>query len=178
MPEVGDQVPDFKLYDYDKKLRSLSEFLTKGKKTILAIFPGAFTGVCTKEMCTFRDMYGELEKLNEMVVGISADPPFAQKASAEKNNLSFPLLCDFKREVINGYGVGWKNLGWVKWYDTANRATFVVDDSGEIRYMWWRRTPGCSPTSKRSRRRFSRNRTRRWSESWHSLGRSTSAAAP
>ena len=58
MPEVGDKVPDFKLYDYDRKMRSLSEFLSKGKKTVLAFFPGAFTGACSHELCTFRDMYG------------------------------------------------------------------------------------------------------------------------
>jgi len=136
MPNIGDKAPDFSLYDADKKIRSLSEFLVKGKKTILAFFPGAFTGVCTKEMCTFRDMYGELEHMNGMVVGVSVDAPFAQKAFAEEHGLTFPLLCDFKREVINRYGVVWKNLGGVEGYDSANRAIFVVDGSGKIVFKW------------------------------------------
>jgi len=51
--KVGDRAPDFELFDQDRKLRRLSEF--KGKKVVLAFFPGAFTSVCTKEMCTFRD---------------------------------------------------------------------------------------------------------------------------
>ena len=145
MPGVGDRAPDFALYDADRKLRKLSEFLTKGRRTILAFFPGAFTGVCTKEMCTFRDMYGELENLDGMVVGISVDAPFAQKAFAEKYNLPFPLLCDFKREVIGKYGVVWKSLGDVQGYDTANRAIFVVDDSGKVVFEWVADNPGMLP---------------------------------
>jgi peroxiredoxin len=47
MPEVGDRAPDFALYDYDRKLWHSSEFLAKGRKTIFAFFPGAFTGACT-----------------------------------------------------------------------------------------------------------------------------------
>lgn len=145
MLRSGDKAPDFTLYDYDKKARRLSEFLVKGRKTIIAFFPGAFTGVCTKEMCTFRDMYGDLGKLNGMVVGISVDAPFAQKAFAEKYNLTFPLLCDFKRETIGKYGVVWKNLGGVEGYDTANRAIFVVDDTGKIVLSWVADNPGTLP---------------------------------
>ena len=145
MPGIGEKAPDFALYDYDKNVRKLSEFLVKGKKTILAFFPGAFTGTCTKEMCAFRDMYGELEKLKGMVVGISVDAPFAQKAFAEKHSLTFPLLCDFKREVIREYGVVWKNLSNVEGYDTANRAIFVLNDVGKIQYKWVANEPGQLP---------------------------------
>jgi len=145
MPIVGDKAPDFSLYDADRKVRALSEFLVKGKKTILAFFPGAFTGTCTKEMCTFRDMYGELEQMNGMVVGVSVDAPFAQKAFAEKNGLTFPLLCDFKREVIHKYGVVWKNLGGVEGYDSAIRAIFVLDDAGKIILKWVAEDPGKLP---------------------------------
>ena len=145
MPEVGDKAPDFALYDYDKKMRRMSEFLSKGHRTIIAFFPGAFTGTCTQEMCTFRDMYGELQKLNGTLVGISVDAPFAQKAFAEKNGLTFPLLCDFDRETIQKYGVVWKNLGGVEGYVSANRAIFVVDDTGKILFKWVAENPGKLP---------------------------------
>jgi len=145
MVQIGESAPDFALYDYDKKVRRLSEFLVKEKRTILAFFPGAFTGVCDKEMCTFRDMYGELEHLNGVLVGVSVDAPFAQKAFAEKYNLTFPLLCDFKREVIKKYDVVWKNLGGVEGYDSANRAIFVVDSSGKIVFKWVAENPGKLP---------------------------------
>jgi peroxiredoxin len=145
MPEVGDKAPDFVLYDYDKKVRHMSEFLTKGHKTVIAFFPGAFTGPCTKEMCTFRDTYSEFEGLKGSVVGISVDAPFAQKGFADKYELKFPLLCDFKREVIQKYGVVWKNLGGVEGYVSANRAIFIVDDSGTITFKWVAPEPGTLP---------------------------------
>ena len=145
MPAIGETVPDFTLYDADKKLRSLSEFLVKGKRTIVAFFPGAFTGTCTQEFCTLRDIYPELEKLNGMVVGISVDAPFAQKAFAEKHGLTMPLLCDFKREVIRKYDVVWKNLSGVEGYESANRAIFIVDDAGKVLFRWIAESPGKLP---------------------------------
>ena len=112
MPNIGDTAPEFSLYDADKKMRNLSEFLVKGRRTILAFYPGAFTGVCDKEMCTFRDMYGELEKLNGMLVGVSVDAPFAQKAFAKEYNLTFPLLCDFERKTVPEIRSGVEEPRW------------------------------------------------------------------
>lgn len=145
MPEVGDRAPDFALYDADKKARKLSEFLVPGRRTILAFYPGAFTGVCTQEMCTFRDMFGELQESKGELVGISVDAPFAQKAFAEKNGLKFPLLCDFKRETVKKYGLVWPNLGGVEGYDVSNRAIFVLDDKGIVRFKWVAPNPGTLP---------------------------------
>jgi len=145
MTSVGDRAPEFSLYDSEKKMRNSSEFLVKGRRTIIAFYPGAFTGVCTQEMCTFRDMYSELQKLNGVLVGISVDAPFAQKAFAEKNSLTFPLLCDFKHETIKKYGVVWKNLSGVEGYESANRAIFIVDDSGKVLFKWVADNPGQLP---------------------------------
>ena len=143
--KAGDKAPDFTLYDADKKERSLSGLLTKGGKTVLAFFPGAFTGVCTTEMCTFRDMFDELQKMKGTVVGISVNDPFSNKAFAEKHNLQFTLLSDFKREVTQKYGVSWADLGGVKGYNVANRAIFVVNDSGSVVYSWVAPNPGTLP---------------------------------
>jgi len=83
MVNVGEKAPDFELLDTDLKKRSLSEFLAKGRYVVLAFFPGAFTSVCTKEMCTFRDRMARLNNLDAEVIGISVDSPFAQKAFKE-----------------------------------------------------------------------------------------------
>ena len=144
-PKVGERAPDFALYDADKKLRHMKEFLSKDHRTIVAFFPGAFTGGCIKEMCTFRDMLPELEKLNGTLVGISVDAPFAQKAFAEKYELTFPLLCDFDRATVKAYQVVWKNLGGVEGYNTANRAIFVLDERGKILFKWVAENPGVLP---------------------------------
>lgn len=145
MTDVGEKAPDFALYDSSRKERKLSEFLVKGHRTILAFFPGAFTEVCTKEMCAFRDMFDELQKMKGELVAISVDAPFPQKEFAEKYKLTFPLLCDFKRETVRNYGVVWNNLGGVVGYDSANRAVFVLDDSGIVRFKWVAPSPGIMP---------------------------------
>ena len=101
--KVGDKAPDFTLPDTEKKQRSLSEFI--GQKIVLAFFPGAFTATCTKEMCEFRDSMSRFIDLKAQVIGISVSDPFSNKAFAEKNRLPFPILSDYKREVIKKYGL-------------------------------------------------------------------------
>jgi peroxiredoxin len=145
MLQAGTKAEPFTLYDENKKERSLSEFLVKGKRTIVAFYPGAFTGVCDTEMCTFRDMFSDLQKLNANLVGISVDAPWAQKAFSEKYGLKFPLLCDFKREVTRKYGVVWQDLAGVKGYECANRAIFILDDEGKITFSWLAPNPGVLP---------------------------------
>ena len=141
--EVGQQAPDFKLYDTDRKERSLSEF--RGKNVVLAFYPGAFTGGCTTEVCTFRDRMDRLNSLNSQVLGISVDGAFAQKVFSDQNNLNFPLLSDFQRQTVNDYGVTLPNFAGMDGYVAAQRAVFVVDNSGVVRYKWIAPNPGVEP---------------------------------
>ncbi|MBM4405609.1 MAG: peroxiredoxin [Chloroflexi bacterium] len=142
--DVGQPAPDFSLYDAEtKKQRKLSEF--KGKNVVLAFFPGAFTGVCTKEACTFRDSAAQLNSLNAQVVGVTVDSPFAQKAWADANKLGFPLLSDFGKQVIQQYGAGFKNLAGLEGYVSATRAVFVIDKGGVVRMKWIAPNPGIEP---------------------------------
>lgn len=145
MLQVGGIAPSFTLFDADKKQRNLSEFLVKGKKTILAFYPGAFTGTCTQEFCIFRDMFSDLEKMNAQLVGVSVDAPFAQKAFADKYGFKFPLLCDFKREVTKDYDLVFHNLGGVTGYDVSKRAIFILDADGKVHYSWVAPEPGVLP---------------------------------
>jgi peroxiredoxin len=142
--KIGDKAPAFTLSDAEKKQRSLSEFF--GKKTVLAFFPGAFTGVCTKEMCTFRDSISKFNTMNAQVVGISVDAPFANKAFAVQNNLQFPLLSDFNREVIKLYGIELHNFAGLQGYTASKRAIFVLDNAGIVRYTWISDNPGIEPS--------------------------------
>ena len=141
--EVGQAAPDFTLYDSSNQQRKLSEF--RGKNVVLAFFPGAFTGVCTTEMCTFRDQADQLNSLNAQVLGISVDSPFSQKAWAEQNNLNFPILSDYNRQVVNLYGVAFQNLAGMEGYVVANRAVFVMDKDGIVRYKWEAPSPVVEP---------------------------------
>ena len=141
--EVGQIAPEFSLYDQDRKERSLSEF--KGKNVVLAFYPGAFTGTCTTEMCALRDRLDQFNSLNTQVLGISVDGPFAQKAWADANNLNFPVLSDFDRLVVNQYDVALPNLAGLQGYTAADRAVFVVDKEGVIRYKWLAPSPVNEP---------------------------------
>lgn len=141
--EIGQNAPEFSLYDQDRNQRCLAEF--RGKNVVLAFYPGAFTGVCTTEMCALRDQAGEFNSLNAQVLGISVDPPFAQKAWADANNLNFPVLSDFNREVVNQYDVALPNLGGLQGYVAANRAVFIVDKDGVVRYRWIAPSPANEP---------------------------------
>ena len=142
--EVGQRAPDFTLKDTDLKDRSLKEF--QGKKVILAFYPAAFTGVCTKEMCTFRDSLGQLGSAHAQVLGISTDTPFANKAFAKDNGITFPLLSDVNRDVIRSYDVVFPDLAGVKGLTVAKRAVFVIDGGGVVRYKWVAPEPKVEPS--------------------------------
>ncbi len=141
--KVGDKAPDFTLIDTDKKPRSLSEF--HGKKTVLVFFPGAFTGVCTKEMCAFRDSMTQFNSVDAQVVGISVDSPFANKAFSTQNNLQFPILSDYSRSTVRTYGIVQSDFAGLAGYEAAKRSVLVLDKGGVIRYAWISDNPGVEP---------------------------------
>ncbi len=133
-------MPDFQLHDQDRKVRSLNEFL--GKKTVLAFFPGAFTGVCTKELCTFRD---SLQALPGQVVAISVNDPFSNKGFADTHKLQFPILSDYTREAIKGLNIFHNDFAGLKGYTAAKRSVFILDEKGVVRYKWVSEDPTKEP---------------------------------
>lgn len=141
--KVGDKAPEFTLPDTDRKLRTLKELL--GKKTVLLFYPGAFTGVCTNEMCAIRDSLTAFNSVDAKVVGISVDSPFANKGFAEHNRLTFPLLSDYARDVVKKYGILLEDFAGLTGYNVAKRAVFVLDGNGIVRYAWISDNPGVEP---------------------------------
>jgi len=131
---IGDKAPDFELVDTELKMRKLEEF--KGKKIILSFFVAASSPVCTKEMCSFRDSWDEISKLGAQVVAISNDGPFANKAFAEKHNLNFPILGDYKSKTIRDYDILMPHLLHIKDYDAAKRSIFIINEDGTVGYKW------------------------------------------
>ncbi len=144
VPRLGQRVPEFSLPDSEKKTRTLSEF-TKQGTVILAFFPFAFSGVCDKEMCTFRDGFGALQEANAQLVGVSVDSSYSLRAFSQTYNLQFPLLSDFNKKVVRLYGVlqdPWVGLGYK---GVAKRATFVIDGKGILRHRWVTDVPSEEP---------------------------------
>ncbi|MEC8258454.1 MAG: peroxiredoxin [Candidatus Thermoplasmatota archaeon] len=140
---IGQQAPEFTLKNTAKESISLSDY--HGKTVILAFYPGAFTGVCDKEMCAFQDNMAKLNDASATVVGISVDSPWANAEFARKYNLEFELLSDIDREVVTAYDASFTGLGGIEGYVSANRVVIVVDKSGVIRHRWVAENPGVEP---------------------------------
>ncbi len=128
--DVGSIAPDFTLTNQDREPVTLGA--QRGHPVLLAFFPGAFSSVCTKELCTFRDSMSRLNRSQARVFGISVDTFFALKAFQADQGLTFPLLCDFNKEVIQRYGVYNDDMIGLK--GIAKRAVFVIDRDGVVRY--------------------------------------------
>ncbi len=127
--KVGDTAPDFTLPSTQGKPVKLSDFRGK-KNVVLAFYPAAFTGGCTKEMTAYGSDLAKFETADTQVFGVSTDNSPSQKKFAESVNATFPMLSDFtKREVSKDYGVLMADRG------IANRATFVIDKDGKIQHI-------------------------------------------
>ena len=154
VPNIGDEAPDFQLPDIDMKMQKLSDY--RGKEIVLAFFPAAESPVCTKEMCAFRDSLDELKNYGAQVIGASVDGPFANKIFTENRHLNFPVLSDYKREVINKYGIVMENLGPLEGYKAAKRSIFIIDRNGKIQYKWISDNPLIEPNYQEVKRALSK----------------------
>jgi len=143
MVNVGERAPEVQLVDTDRRPVKISEF--KGGPTVLAFYPGAFTSVCTKEMCTFRDGLSKFNSLRAKVVGISVDPPFSNKAFEEQNKLNFTILSDYNREAVRAFGVAANDFANLKGYTAAKRSVFILDKDGVVRFKWVSDDPAVEP---------------------------------
>jgi peroxiredoxin len=122
---------------------TLSEQLGDGP-VVLAFFPGAFTGVCSHEMSTFEERLDAITDAGGRLYGVSVDSPFALNEFRDKLSLSFDLVSDANREVIDEYDISmdFDHLGV---HDLAKRAVFVVDTDGTVTYAWVSDDPGVEP---------------------------------
>ena len=143
MAQVSEKAPHFTLIDSARKQVSLSDFA--GKTVVLVFIPAAFTGVCTKELCSFRDSIAAFNDVGATVLAIDVDAPFTNAAFAEKNGLNFPILSDYDRKAVRAYGIAHDDFAGLTGYTAAKRSVFVIDGSGTIRYAWVAPNPGVEP---------------------------------
>jgi len=129
--QIGQPAPLFTLHDTERKEISLSDY--KGKNVLLLFFPMAFTGVCTKELCSIRDNIALYNNTNAVVLGISVDSPFSLAKFKEEQGLNFPLLSDFNNEATEAYGAAYDAfIGWMK--GVSKRSAFLIDKEGIVQY--------------------------------------------
>jgi peroxiredoxin len=135
VPEVGQAAPDFKLpYATQEAIHAKPEewmalSSLRGKNVILAFYPADWSGGCTKEVCTLRDTFAELAKLNATVLGISGDYVFSHHEWAKFHKLPFALLSDHDHKIAREYSSYMEDAGFNK------RTVYLIDKEGVIRYV-------------------------------------------
>jgi glutaredoxin-dependent peroxiredoxin len=140
---IGTKAPNFSLFDTEKQRISLSDFA--GKKLVVVFFPLAFTGVCTTELCNFRDSLASLNALNAEVVAISVDSLFTLEMFKKTNQLNFSLLSDFNKEASKAYDSLYEVFPAFEMQGVSKRSAFVVSETGELIYAEYCPTPGDQP---------------------------------
>lgn len=130
MLQEGMQAPAFILADKGGNMVSLSDF--SGKKVVLYFYPKDNTPGCTRQACAFAAAYGEFERKNAVVIGISKDSTSSHFKFAEKYNLPFVLLSDPELQAIQAYGVWQEKKLYGKTSMGVVRTTFLIDEQGKI----------------------------------------------
>lgn len=128
---VGEKAPAFSLYSSDKEEVSIETF--KDRNVVLLFFPMAFTSVCTEELCSMRDNLKFYEGLNAQVLAVSVDSPFTLDRFRSDQQLNFPLLSDFNKEVSRAYGSLYEDFVFGM-KGVSKRSAFVIDREGVVRY--------------------------------------------
>ena len=133
MPRPGQPAPSFNLPlagtgDQHLRLEDL-----RGRPVVLLFFPFAFSPGCCNEIEAFTARYPDFARQRAEVVGISTDSPYALQAWAERYRVPFPLASDYNRRVIRRYGVAISRWGLEQF---ADRAVFVLDQRGRVRWTW------------------------------------------
>lgn len=128
--KVNDLAPDFLLPDQHGKYHALSQY--RGKWVLIYFYPWDNTPQCVKEARTIRDNFPDFQKLNIIVLGVSADSVKSHERFAQWNDLPFPLLADTQRTVVNNYGV-WEQKSFlgIKYMGTL-RTSFLINPEGKI----------------------------------------------
>ena len=126
----GDTAPDFTLPDADGKPVSLADY--RGRRVVVYFYPAAGTPGCTKQACDFRDSLTELNGAGLDVLGISPDKPAKLARFRDKEGLTFPLLSDADKDVLNAWGTFGEKQMYGKTVTGVIRSTFVVDPEGKI----------------------------------------------
>jgi len=134
MLNVGDQAPDFTLQNEAGEDVTLSSY--RGKPVILYWYPRDDTPGCTKEACSFRDVYGEFERAGAVVLGVSADDAQSHAKFRSKYSLPFTLLSDPDHQVAEQYGVWGKKKFMGREFEGINRVTYLIDEQGVVQQVW------------------------------------------
>ncbi|GAA3242978.1 thioredoxin-dependent thiol peroxidase [Actinocorallia longicatena] len=128
--EQGAPAPDFTLPDADGTPVSLSDF--RGHKVIVYFYPAAMTPGCTKESVDFEASLPDLAEAGVKVIGISPDKPEKLAKFRDRDNLTFPLLSDPEKKVLESYAAFGEKMLYGKRIIGVIRSTFLIDEEGAV----------------------------------------------
>jgi peroxiredoxin len=133
--QVGTNAPDFTLRSMGADgLEDVTlSTLRQNSNVVLLFFPGAFTPVCTQELCDVTSGLPRYANLHAKVLGISPDSPYCQAKWAGLERIDIPLLSDYQHEVTAAYDVVWPNFSGLG--PGTCRAVFLIDKQGVIRHV-------------------------------------------
>ncbi len=101
---------------------------------MILFFPLAFTGVCTKELCSIRDNYNRYSTDQLQVIGISVDSVYSLQKYKEEQHYQFPLLSDFNKYASNAYGCIYGSFTAMDMQGVSKRSAFLIDKKGVVQY--------------------------------------------
>jgi peroxiredoxin Q/BCP len=128
--ETGDKAPDFTLPDDTGAEVSLADY--RGRKVILYVYPSAMTPGCTTQACDFRDSLDSIHAAGYAVIGLSPDKPEKLAKFRERDGLTFPLVSDTDKTVLEAYGAYGEKKLYGKTVVGVIRSTFVIDEDGTV----------------------------------------------
>ncbi len=136
--EEGKKAPTFTLPDQDGQSVSLSDFA--GRHVIVYFYPKDETPGCTKEACGFRDLWGEIEAMGAVVLGVSPDSSASHRRFVDNHSLPFTLLSDPEKTLMESYGAwGEKKMYGKTVVGTIRSTVWIGPDGNVVRH--WRRVP-------------------------------------
>ena len=130
MLKIGDQMPSFEVVDQNGKTVTSSDFIGKGKKTVVYFYPKDHTSGCTAEACSIRDNWEALRAAGYNVVGVSKDSGNSHAGFAAKHALPFTLLADTTKEMHEAFGAIGEKKMYGKTVLGTLRRTFIFDENG------------------------------------------------
>jgi alkyl hydroperoxide reductase subunit AhpC len=139
MSAIGRRFPEFTLTgvvsnEVKNAFQTFTHESFPGKWKVVFFWPKDFTFVCPTEIAAFGKLDKEFRARDAQLLGVSIDSEFVHLAwRREKNelrSLPFPMLADIKRELAGSLGILDPEAG------VAQRATFIVDPQGVIRFVY------------------------------------------
>jgi glutaredoxin-dependent peroxiredoxin len=133
--QPGERAPDLRLPSHAREMVSLEEL--RGKHTLVVLFfPLAFTSTCTEELCAVGADLGSYRGMDARVLAISVDSPYTLARYRAECGADFPFLSDFHREAAAAFGVLRDGTVGPGLRGVSDRAVFVIDRDGVVRYTW------------------------------------------